>query len=456
MAEFTSLNGYDVKDKKAIRYYNTVEDMKADDSIKEGECVATLGYYEVNDGGSAKYIIRGKQVSDIIDEMLIININDLCVAELIENNEINVKQLGAYGDNNHDDLLVLQTAINNFNVVYVPYGNYHISDGLTVDKDVIIRGDSKLSIPPLGSFINMTKEDTILLNCTNNAVHVELNSIGITSTSSRITVDANLESRQTEPYNPYHYTETVENCCGVLATKKLKIVNCYFTGFSGYAVNCNANSIITDVWISHSNVGIRVNGYDPIITRPYITLCKTGIKLVQGQATSLFLYDIWIDQIVEHGIDCASITGIVTGVIDHVGYCGIHATGNARLNLDMRIGRCGMYYAGTDKSLLTNDQLEYASGLYLTNILNSQIRYTFEYRSIGTSTGTTSYMSPKCVLCVKQYIDSVFEFIEDDTKYIGCKVINKNASNGTIITQKGIKKWSPVDEDFIDVYQLVS
>lgn len=439
---------------KAIFGYDNVSSMKNATNLIDGSYTQTLGYHTKNDGGKALYKVRTITNDDVVDEMLIIALNDNnLVAELIENSEINVKQLGAYGDNTHDDLIPLQTAINNFNVVYLPIGYYYISNGLNVTKDTVIKGDSELSIPNLGSFIRMTKENTILLNCTNDAVHVELNSLGLFSASSTVNADVNLESRQTEPYNPYHYSETVENCCGVLATKKLKIVNCYFTGFSGYAINCNANAIVTDIWISNSNIGIRVNGYDPIITRPYITLCKTGIKMLQGSSTSIFLYDIWIDQIVEHGIDCTAITGIITGLIDHVGYSGIHSTGNARLNLNMRIGRCGMYYAGTSKDNLTNEQLELACGLFLTNILNSQIRYTFEYRSIGTSTGTTDYMLPKCALGVKQYIDSIFEFIEDDTKYIGCKVINRNNSNGTIITQNGIKKWSPTDNAFVNIYQ---
>lgn len=442
---------------KAVFGFDNVASMKNATNLIDGSYAQTLGYHTKNDGGKALYKVRTITNDDVVDEMLIIALNDNnLVAELIENSKINVKQLGAYGDNTHDDLTPLQTAINNFNVVYLPYGYYYISDGLSVTKDTVIKGDSELSIPNLGSFIRMTKENTILLNCTNDAIHVELNSLGLFSSSSSVTADANLESRQTDPYNPYHYSETVENCCGVLATKKLKIVNCYFTGFSGYAINCNANAIVTDVWISNSNIGIRVNGYDPIITRPYITLCKTGIKMLQGSSTSIFLYDIWIDQIVEHGIDCTAITGIITGLIDHVGYSGIHSTGNARLNLNMRIGRCGMYYAGTSKDNLTNEQLELACGLFLTNILNSQIRYTFEYRSIGTSTGTTDYMLPKCALGVKQYIDSIFEFIEDDTKYIGCKVINRNNSNGTIITQNGIKKWSPTDNAFVNIYQLNS
>ena len=434
---------------KKTYYFNNVAEMK-ETKLKAGDFAITLGYYEPNDGGGANYYITNvKNIKKYQEE-----IGTLFAELIVKNGEINVKQLGAKGDNETDDYQAIQNCINNFDVVYFPMGYYYISKGLISNKDVILKGSSKLSIPNLGSFIRFNEENSTLFTGTDSAIHVEIDSMGFFSSSSHINVDSDLESRPTEPYNPYHYTQTQQNCNGILCTKKLKIMNSYFTGFSGFAINANANAIITDVWISHSNVGIRINGYDPILTRPYITLCNKGIQLIQGSATSIFMYDIWIDQIVEHAIDAANITGIITGIIDHVGYCGIHATANVRLNINMRIGRCGMYYAGTPKENLTNEQLEYASILYLTNILNSIIRYTFEYRSIGKSTGVTNYMSPKCCLTVKQFIDSTFEFIEDDEKYIGCKVINKDNSNGTIITQNGIKKWNSSQNNFVDIYTL--
>lgn len=450
MAESGQLENILLNYTLTVKIYNTHQDMINDNNLVNNMKVKTLGYYSINDGGEAEYII-----TDILNEAKYQEkVGNLYAELIVKNGEINVKQLGAKGDNETDDYQAIQNCINNFDVVYFPMGYYYISNGLISNKDVILKGSSKLSIPNLGSFIRFNKENSTLFTGTDSAVHVEIDSMGFFSSSSHINVDSNLESRPTEPYNPYHYKQTLQNCNGILCTKKLKIINSYFTGFSGFAINANTNTIITDVWISHSNVGIRINGYDPILTRPYITLCNKGIQLIKVSATSVFMYDIWIDQIVEHAIDCASITGIITGLIDHVGYCGIHATGNARLNLNMRIGRCGMYYAGTPKENLTNEQLEYASTLYLTNIFNSIIRYTFEYRSIGTSTGVTDYMSPKCCLTVKQFIDSIFEFIEDEEKYIGCKVINKDKSNGTIITQNGIKKWNSMQNNFVDIYTL--
>lgn len=104
--EFSKLNGYDVKDKKAIRFYDTVDDMINDTTLKEGMHVKTRGYYSINDGGSAEYII--KTSSNIYYETLDNNL----VAELMIEKNMNVECFGAYGDNTHDDSTFIQNAIN--------------------------------------------------------------------------------------------------------------------------------------------------------------------------------------------------------------------------------------------------------------------------------------------------------------------------------------------------------
>lgn len=54
---FTSLNGYEVKDKYALHTYDSVALMKGDTKLKEGMQVKTKGYYNANDGGQGEYII---------------------------------------------------------------------------------------------------------------------------------------------------------------------------------------------------------------------------------------------------------------------------------------------------------------------------------------------------------------------------------------------------------------
>lgn len=92
--------------------YNTVAELKAAENIVNGSKCETLGYHEVNDGGGAIYKIRNITNEDVVDEGSIIALhNELLVAELIVNADINIKQFGAYGDGLHDDSDYIQNAI---------------------------------------------------------------------------------------------------------------------------------------------------------------------------------------------------------------------------------------------------------------------------------------------------------------------------------------------------------
>lgn len=100
------------KFKLPIGYYNSVDEMKASETAIVGRPCVTLGYYEPNDGGGAVYIIRQKKESDIEDGGLLHFLKNGLVAQLIiTGNFIRPEQFGAYGDNNHDDSVALQKAL---------------------------------------------------------------------------------------------------------------------------------------------------------------------------------------------------------------------------------------------------------------------------------------------------------------------------------------------------------
>ena len=85
--EFSTLNGYEVKDKKAVRFYDSLEDMKTDNTLKEGMYVKIKGYNEPGDSGNFEYLIRLKN-NDYIDNLYIVSLANLnLVAQLIKNNE---------------------------------------------------------------------------------------------------------------------------------------------------------------------------------------------------------------------------------------------------------------------------------------------------------------------------------------------------------------------------------
>ncbi len=112
--------------------FNTLNDLKNATNIVDGSICKTLGFHEYNDKGGAYYKIRNITTDDTIDEMTIIKIenSDILIAELIPENEMTVKQFGAYGDGIHDDIIAIQRAItyNTFGTVYFGNGTYLISE----------------------------------------------------------------------------------------------------------------------------------------------------------------------------------------------------------------------------------------------------------------------------------------------------------------------------------------
>ena len=81
------------------KIYQSVAEMKADTNLKEGMAVSTLGYYEAGDGGEATYSVTSTESEENFQEEL----DNGLLANLIFGKVLSPKQLGAYGDNLHDD-----------------------------------------------------------------------------------------------------------------------------------------------------------------------------------------------------------------------------------------------------------------------------------------------------------------------------------------------------------------
>lgn len=97
-------NGSNVEStlKKKPYYYNSVADMKADNKLKVGDMVITLGYYEANDGNGNFYKIRQRTNSDTPDgyNIIVLTNTENLVAEKI------ISQI-------EKDVEILNTEINN-------------------------------------------------------------------------------------------------------------------------------------------------------------------------------------------------------------------------------------------------------------------------------------------------------------------------------------------------------
>ena len=139
MSDIVTLNGYKIKDEKAVRSYDTVALMKADSKLKEGYHVKTKGYYEANDGGNGEYIIVDDEtlVEDGVTHILN---NGLRAKLIIKDNIINMKQVGC-SSTLTDNSTIINTIIQNYcntnydnKNLYFPCGRYNLTDTIEIIK----------------------------------------------------------------------------------------------------------------------------------------------------------------------------------------------------------------------------------------------------------------------------------------------------------------------------------
>ena len=127
------------------KIYDTTVQMLADgENLVDGEKVRTLGYYSVNDGGGADFIITDTVNSNAYQFEVD---TDLYAELIVVNDTINIKQLGAKGTGTDDDTQIFLNAINFINdstcqILFIPNGQYLINASLRISNISII-GESK-------------------------------------------------------------------------------------------------------------------------------------------------------------------------------------------------------------------------------------------------------------------------------------------------------------------------
>lgn len=138
-----------------IRTFNSVEEMKASNTLKAGALAKTLGFYTAGDGGGANYVINDDIGEDEADEASIIALQKGLYAKLLIDNYVNVKWFGAKGDGETDDTNALQLCFNYVKdgCVTMPAGTYKTNDVLTVDKGLKLFGYNAT----IKSYVDSTK-----------------------------------------------------------------------------------------------------------------------------------------------------------------------------------------------------------------------------------------------------------------------------------------------------------
>ena len=281
MLDIVTLNGYKIKDEKAVRSYETVALMKADTKLKEGYHVKTKGYYEANDGGHGEYVIVDDET--LVDDGGSIHVlnNGLRAKLIIENDTVNVKQFGAYGDGETDDTISIKNAINSTaNTVLFSNETYVLSENINLKSKSYIGNETKINITTDTSrehfirnenFNDITKNDNIILKNITFISNIGISILGLHS-ATLIMNNCKFYSTKTETHCLLDLYGNNKNC---------SITNCIFDinvedgtergscieirGFTGgksnniIISNCklSQNSLDESIWINAGVCGIE-------------------------------------------------------------------------------------------------------------------------------------------------------------------------------------------------------
>lgn len=224
----------------AVWGFDTVEDMKNATNLINGSYAKTLGYHAIDDGGSALYKITNIEDNSQIQEEL----DSGLFATLIINDRINVKQIGAYGDETHNDSNAFQKALdyieansyqyspnNRANIgydipLYIPKGKYLLNERVTCESPYLkIIGDNAILI---------TDESTDNILLFTNGYDISINNIQFVGGYNQIEVN--------DDSNRDH--------------SKIEITNCRFWLSNNYSIKIfdqSCMAIINDSYFYQNN-----------------------------------------------------------------------------------------------------------------------------------------------------------------------------------------------------------
>lgn len=170
--------------------FDTVADMKAATNLTTDSYAQTLGFRDINDGGGATYYITSTGTAD---EMAVIAVGGL-YANLVVGDEVNVKQLGAYGDNSHDDSNAIIKALTYANPVYLPTGRYKLTQAITITNKIVhgagqfktfIRAYNDIS----GNVVTIGSDHVKLQDLTLESPDFDYSAVGTTNANTGIYVN---------------------------------------------------------------------------------------------------------------------------------------------------------------------------------------------------------------------------------------------------------------------------
>ena len=291
-----------------MKYYNNVSEMKTDITLKDGQCVKTLGYYEPNDGGGADYIFQNKDFN------------------LIVKNYITPEMFGAKGDGVTDDTVAIQKAFDSdlSNIVIFSRKTYLITSQLNINKSKLIRGAG----------YSYTPNQSTVLKCDKDCIKINVSYVKI----------ANIYLQGNKDNQPYEYLAiTVKD------------------------INSKAIAQVTleDIFIAYFDEGGKINGYSWNYNNVNINNVNRGFNILGGTAHRFNACSV---NICNYGFETKDViySTLINCGVDHVKEKAYYIHGASR-----NISLLGCSGENISKTLLDIDSAFYVNVENLQSLFNN-------------------------------------------------------------------------------------
>lgn len=135
-----------INNSKQEKTYQNVAAMQNDIELRTGAIVRTEGYYNPNDGGNARYLIRRLKPEEVIDNGKLIRLRNGNVAELMIEGRMSIMQFGAKKDIEVDNSPMINMALKNAKSVLIPEGCFGIGSVIYLHSGNDLQFDGELYV----------------------------------------------------------------------------------------------------------------------------------------------------------------------------------------------------------------------------------------------------------------------------------------------------------------------
>ena len=391
--------------------FDTVSAMKNSKSLTDGMKCRTLGFYEINDGGGAYYIINsGENTANGMDAISCQN--NLIAKLIVDNNFHNVKQYGAHGDATSDDTEILLYVLQKQrSVTYIPSGQYVCHKSITVGWNTSVIGDelTNSSVNGAGTCLLMydlpdtdDHAPSALILTTFNTVK----NLYIKGNQWDITENRSLLNPSAIDYGGW-MTKTAKNdaikTCGIKSNTvcymQNVIVERFKTGF-----NLSSQGNVTQLAARKCVLGYNIYG-DMRATSLQASSCMKGFFFGGGNEECMHLR---CDGIGEVAYEIYYGGSFVDLSADFVGMQMIKTYRSSSIFSNVRTGRCCVNFAARGDAAIENDIRAYGvqliepqgcmiSGLLViggASVSDSETDPTYELKTRGYGVAISQVTKP--------------------------------------------------------------